>query len=128
MGYYKMAMDNMFDDNEKNFKGSQNPSHREESEPRMQLDAEGQRKIINELQKHTNPLSTQSGDVLYNIVNGRVALAEASLRGGGVTALSALCTLCGPGVWGRRLGSLLCHSSGPILDRIWSAMRVASES
>ncbi len=68
-----LAMDNMFDDKENNLTGSQNSSHREEGEPRMQLDADDRRKIINELQKHTNPLSTQSGDVLYNIVNGRVA-------------------------------------------------------
>ncbi len=54
--------------------------------------------------------------------------AEVSFLGGEVTVLSALHTLCGPGVGGWHVGSLLGRSSGPNLARIWSIIWVPSDS
>ena len=45
--------------------------HKEEGEKRCILDEQDRRRIVNELNKHSHPLTGQS-QFLYNIVNGRV--------------------------------------------------------
>ena len=48
--------------------------HKEEGLSRRRFDADDRRRVANELNKHSQPLESQGEDnVLYNIVNGKIA-------------------------------------------------------
>ena len=50
--------------------------HKEETDNRRKLDALDRNKIIAELKKHTNPITTEPEEQLSHIISGRIASEE----------------------------------------------------
>ena len=74
-----LAMDNMFDETEDEDQEDSTGRHKEEGKRRRQLDNEDRKKIILEVERHTNPLLTKATEPLYNIINGLVAADEVNV-------------------------------------------------
>ncbi len=75
--YLSDAMDHLYSDDIPDSSGL--TKHKEEGEKRRKLDSDDRERIAAELVKHSHPLTVES-DVLYNIVNGKVAPSEVNVE------------------------------------------------
>ncbi len=71
--HLSMAMDDMYSPYGETVSAS--AKHKEEGGKRQELDRQDRQRILDELRRHSHPLTNQSAS-LYNIVNGQVASAN----------------------------------------------------
>ena len=69
--HISMAIDDMYTPDKETV--SPHTKHKEEGGKRRELDEQDRQRILDELQKHSHPLTNHSSESLYNINNGQVA-------------------------------------------------------